>query len=87
MSEAPETKMLTPSGGLPTGGWDDEDLIKYVRADLIEQAHAEALEAAAVAADKERDDARSHNCHTQSVGAVWTAKSIRALPNPYRETE
>ena len=35
MTDAPEYKMLTPDGGLPTGnGWPDHMLVKYTRADL-----------------------------------------------------
>jgi len=41
-----------------------------------------ALENAATACDKERDEARANYCPTQAVGAVWSAKAIRALPTP-----
>jgi hypothetical protein len=46
MTDAPETKWLTPNGGLPTGApWPKSELVEYTRTD-ISQARIAELEAA-----------------------------------------
>jgi hypothetical protein len=46
MTDAPETKWLTPNGGLPTGApWPKSELVEYTRTD-ISDARISELEAA-----------------------------------------
>ena len=46
MTDAPETKWLTPNGGLPAGApWPKSELVEYTRTD-ISQARIAGLEAA-----------------------------------------
>jgi len=61
-----------------------QDVTEYTRADLIPDPHdvaRAALEAAAKACEKERDDARANGCSTEAIGAIWSARAIRALAN------
>jgi hypothetical protein len=45
MSNAPESKWLTPNGGLPTGnGWDKSQLVEYTRTDIHDTAKARMAE-------------------------------------------
>jgi hypothetical protein len=45
MSNAPESKWLTPNGGLPTGnGWDKSQLVEYTRTDIHDTAKARIAE-------------------------------------------
>jgi hypothetical protein len=42
MNDAPETKWLTPNGGLPTGApWPKSELVEYTRTDIAQARIAE----------------------------------------------
>lgn len=47
-NDAPKRKLLTPTGGLPSGNWPKRELIEYIRADI---AHAEKKAAVVSAAN------------------------------------
>ena len=52
MSNAPESKWLTPNGGLPTGnGWDKSQLVEYTRTDIHDTAMARIAELEAALRD------------------------------------
>lgn len=58
-AKAPETKLLTPSGGLPTGNWPESELVSYTRTDLSAALVAAAYERAA----QLFDDIAEHDQH------------------------
>ena len=45
----------------------------------VKRARDDALEEAALVCDNEVVQARAHNCTTEAIGALWSAKAIRAL--------
>mgnify|MGYP003654466936 CR=1 FL=1 len=85
MTDAPETKWLTPNGGLPTGApWPKSELVEYTRTDISQARIAELEAALATARNDAFQEAANACCHPTNVhdggaSAICRGRVLAAL--------